>query len=652
MSGKMLRVSRIMTKISAAICKYDRLVKTRARQSDIQSAALDMSFMGVQLVDEFGVLVDVMDAGFGLSPAQAEEDSDTGLSWLSCDLINTIVVSDHSLPGSLAAVLLDVPCRYLGMYILPLENRRDQAGRILSEAIKWVSACIEEEYVQALVCSLAFMGTALILTIGPGPDLVCWMNRLRPRCLIEQMFSMMCWRPRFVLPLQSNEAKTYLRAVLMVGTTFMETQTQSWLLNPSLVYLYKRCLSISRDASIPQSFTDDLIMLVFHTSSLPRPPAVLSTTRHVEMTDGVHLRHLADLACTGVVDTFDMSVAVAYAIVKRWPLVAPLDRERRSGVVNMLRLLFRHALACQRRQLAEPRRAWQAPVPAGAGTGTGPGTSMGQMQGWVQVISTCLGLTNILMVCYRTLHGGVGVNPTVHRLKLGLSKNYGSFAAVETLFRGLNNRGAEVSLAMVTQGLCILRSFPHDHPACLPTCISFAASLRKLAHKIRSDLSICLSLIAGMQEQKIVRKKAADKADWLRLMAIVASIMTGALAGVAWPTGADMDVRRLQPGHCVTAAIMELVAHISEDGKNELPDRRTQGIVWDRFSAAECRPWMLPGCGNWLCQNTVGCSEAALSTRLCSGCRRVRYCSVGCQRTAWKAGGHEVLCVRSRVVVV
>lgn len=51
-----------------------------------------------------------------------------------------------------------------------------------------------------------------------------------------------------------------------------------------------------------------------------------------------------------------------------------------------------------------------------------------------------------------------------------------------------------------------------------------------------------------------------------------------------------------------------------------------------------------PGCCNAFCTNLTGASEASLPTKLCSGCRRVRYCSVQCQKSGWTQGLHNVMC--------
>lgn len=69
-----------------------------------------------------------------------------------------------------------------------------------------------------------------------------------------------------------------------------------------------------------------------------------------------------------------------------------------------------------------------------------------------------------------------------------------------------------------------------------------------------------------------------------------------------------------------------------------------EGCVWGAYAREYLHGPLLPGCCYLGCSNLTGVSEAALPTLLCSGCRRVRYCSVACQRAAWVGGGHSTLC--------
>lgn len=53
---------------------------------------------------------------------------------------------------------------------------------------------------------------------------------------------------------------------------------------------------------------------------------------------------------------------------------------------------------------------------------------------------------------------------------------------------------------------------------------------------------------------------------------------------------------------------------------------------------------LLPGCSHLGCASLGRASEAALPTRVCGGCRRMRYCGVVCQQEAWRQGGHRMAC--------
>lgn len=94
--------------------------------------------------------------------------------------------------------------------------------------------------------------------------------------------------------------------------------------------------------------------------------------------------------------------------------------------------------------------------------------------------------------------------------------------------------------------------------------------------------------------------------------------------------------------------VMDMVMHAC--GFNKLEFRiQGRGILsshacWEFFATRHLDGPPLPGCCNWACTNLDGFSEAALPTRLCSGCRRVRYCSEECQRTAWVIGEHRYVC--------
>lgn len=67
-------------------------------------------------------------------------------------------------------------------------------------------------------------------------------------------------------------------------------------------------------------------------------------------------------------------------------------------------------------------------------------------------------------------------------------------------------------------------------------------------------------------------------------------------------------------------------------------------MLWERYAAVHFHGRLLPGCCNMECTNLEGSSEASLGTLLCGGCKGARYCSAGCQRAAWREGGHSSVC--------
>lgn len=66
--------------------------------------------------------------------------------------------------------------------------------------------------------------------------------------------------------------------------------------------------------------------------------------------------------------------------------------------------------------------------------------------------------------------------------------------------------------------------------------------------------------------------------------------------------------------------------------------------LWERYAVAHLHGRLTLGCCHLGCTNLTGASEAVLPTLTCSRCKLARYCSVECQRAAWKEGGHSTVC--------
>lgn len=66
--------------------------------------------------------------------------------------------------------------------------------------------------------------------------------------------------------------------------------------------------------------------------------------------------------------------------------------------------------------------------------------------------------------------------------------------------------------------------------------------------------------------------------------------------------------------------------------------------LWERYAVTHFQGRWSPGCCNLKCTKLGGVSETALQTLLCAGCMQARYCSVVCQKAAWREGGHSRVC--------
>lgn len=87
---------------------------------------------------------------------------------------------------------------------------------------------------------------------------------------------------------------------------------------------------------------------------------------------------------------------------------------------------------------------------------------------------------------------------------------------------------------------------------------------------------------------------------------------------------------------------MPQVVALAEEvaGTQRSAAQQTEPDVQARLAAALA----MRRCAHLGCTNLWGCSEGRLPTRLCSGCRLVRYCSLDCAAAA--RGQHAAVCRR------
>lgn len=101
----------------------------------------------------------------------------------------------------------------------------------------------------------------------------------------------------------------------------------------------------------------------------------------------------------------------------------------------------------------------------------------------------------------------------------------------------------------------------------------------------------------------------------------------------------------MQHGQHVDDPDLTTVISLLGPGQSPSPSsRQAVCMAFERYSLSHLQGRLLPGCCHPGCTNLSGGSEVAIKTLLCSGCRRSRYCSLGCQKVAWLAGGHSSVC--------
>lgn len=110
----------------------------------------------------------------------------------------------------------------------------------------------------------------------------------------------------------------------------------------------------------------------------------------------------------------------------------------------------------------------------------------------------------------------------------------------------------------------------------------------------------------------------------------------------------DMGVKVLAMRAGLARSVFEsmllLYGSAHGDAQAEAEHGRAVSVAWESHAVKHFHGRLLPGCSSFHCRQLAGVSEEALPTKLCSGCRRARYCSVECQREAWLAGGHASVC--------
>lgn len=249
--------------------------------------------------------------------------------------------------------------------------------------------------------------------------------------------------------------------------------------------------------------------------------------------------------------------------------------------------------------------------------------------------------------------------------KIVRSASPGVISEVPTvkLMVALINRHRRISLSSLEQCVSLATSVRkfifnksnRDHSSSL--YISSSTSSSSSSSRI---MSVCLNALTEWQSnggQVTVnprlsldeRVRARTKAVWLstELLSNVSAILTsqcsttvGLLAVMAAETAAAR-IQTMGGMYGVRSVALGLLG-----SAQTVCDWRTLarvwGMAWSLFASRHRCP-VSPTCGNWVCCNTWKDTESSVVTKLCSGCRRVRYCGLICQEHAWK-NGHKMDC--------
>lgn len=244
---------------------------------------------------------------------------------------------------------------------------------------------------------------------------------------------------------------------------------------------------------------------------------------------------------------------------------------------------------------------------------------------------------------------------------LQLSEELVPVAGLEALMRVWFSRFTPISSVLELQPavmLCLhlLRRPDALIPSRIRTYVSLMCTILKLY--VSDAMSDAPCPFSGLDEQ--VPYMCADTLQVLfetdnskeivQLMASVVCLATATYAGhnvheVEW---LDSKLSSFGDMHGIQSVLKPLLSGVFGDDDlsvKQVPCMNLQALLWSDFYADMGVCPSVRKCGNFACANKYGCSESALPSLLCSGCRKVRYCSMQCQQNSWINCGHKEKCV-------
>ncbi|MEW5313292.1 MAG: hypothetical protein WDW38_004873 [Sanguina aurantia] len=258
-----------------------------------------------------------------------------------------------------------------------------------------------------------------------------------------------------------------------------------------------------------------------------------------------------------------------------------------------------------------------------------------------------------------------------------------SASVLEALVRGTHRPKALYALCDASAAISTVLAAAVRNPAALPACVSLAGTSHTLPQRLMQTLQPCRKDSPGRNTTEVQRLEAETRHHLVTHLECLRTSDTMLPDGVNIPEtqaeprpstidsaatrSCSPDNLRRQLRAIVTlslarfdeflvvvsgkhgvisrpAWLQELAEQDAEladsvgqmsDRRRPLEDRQVGVEAWEHYTLRHFHGRLLPGCCSARCTNLAGVSEAALQTWLCAGCRRVRYCSVECQKCAW-----------------
>lgn len=493
----------------------------------------------------------------------------------------------------------------------------------------------------------------------PDQDMLVCLGQMLNLGLVQRVLCLMCWLLNRDTPISALTLNTHFQIMTrisrMLGVLRRNTKLQHarQLAGPFTAEACMLLLSAStRDVSSLRSVTT-LIMLMeqvaYFDNSMQMSPSMQQHRRCMPCMPRLDvLQELAKL--TRDSPYAPGSVVVAHRLAHTWP-----GAERSCCYsITLLSMLYR---------LMERVLLKQRPGAAAAGARAEPGTVSGltDLSNYGrQFIST---LTQTLQQTGRTISSPMGqdswqliklrhalVHVPVSGMEATLRFLYRTPTPVQlavdlflTVLCGPSSLSAENLSAFVSTSATVLKLVVAN--PCLRAGRWTAGLVSRSAAQKRETISWCLRGLAMLQNWPLGRQQSQQLEHrtakaLVELTANLAAMLTHDCAGT---NRQEQSVRvtrealaRMQPMEGVRDVGVLLL-----DGVGTVPLSIDQGIAWSRFAAdRDC----VNKCGYRFCPNLEGLADSALPYLLCSGCRRVKYCSVKCQKLAWKCGGHPQVC--------